>query len=169
MNPLLRDPRGFPWVRWASQTLPPAAFAGLMILLGLTLRVSGPASALNDCKDSPFAAGTVPGSTLHRCESEPMRILRVPVAEGLGVGGTARAVRGSYVHQEFDAPFGVGEDEIFRETASTLEEAGLSIVYQHPPELLTARRGQTWYLLENNGSYYGQTIVTEAGPGDSKE
>ena len=49
---------------------------------------------------------------------------------------------------------------MFRNFETALKNAGLSIIYEESPGTITARKGDTWYWLQNSGSYYYQTIVT---------
>lgn len=55
----------------------------------------------------------------------------------------------------------MSEIQVFRNFETALKKAGFTLVYEDSPRIITAQKGKTWYKLENSGSYYYQTIVTE--------
>ena len=56
---------------------------------------------------------------------------------------------------------GVTEIQVFRNIETALKRAGFTIDYELSPAEITAHKGNTWYGLENRGTYYDQTIVIE--------
>ena len=50
---------------------------------------------------------------------------------------------------------------MFRNIETALKKAGFTIDHEESPSGLTAHKANTWYVLDNRGSYYDQTIVTE--------
>jgi len=54
----------------------------------------------------------------------------------------------------------VSEIQVFRNFETALKQAGMRIVYEDSPGIITANKGDTWYWLQNSGSYYYQTLLT---------
>jgi outer membrane protein OmpA-like peptidoglycan-associated protein len=54
----------------------------------------------------------------------------------------------------------VSEIQVFRNFETALKQGGFTVVYADSPGTITAHKGDTWYWLQNSGSYYYQTIVT---------
>jgi outer membrane protein OmpA-like peptidoglycan-associated protein len=75
--------------------------------------------------------------------------------------GNEKAVEGELHSWDYGTREGVSEIQVFRNFETALKQAGFAIVYEDSPGTITARKGTTWYWLQNSGSYYYQTIVTE--------
>ena len=54
----------------------------------------------------------------------------------------------------------MSEIQVFRNFETALKAAGFTVEYAESPGLITAHKGGTWYMLDNRGTFYYQTIVT---------
>ena len=52
----------------------------------------------------------------------------------------------------------MSEIQVFRNFEAALKRAGFVIDFDNSPAEITAHKGDTWYLLENRGSYYDQRL-----------
>jgi OmpA-OmpF porin, OOP family len=112
-----------------------------------------------NCKDSPIIT-RMPGSTIHSCENKEFEQAKLPVGKDADGNVTEKTVEGEYHYWDYGTRDGVSEIQVFRNFETALKTAGLTIVYEEAPGTITARKGDTWYWLQNSGSYYYQTIVT---------
>jgi len=72
-----------------------------------------------------------------------------------------KTVEGEFHSWDYGTRDGVSEIQVFRNMQTALKNAGFVMDYQESPEKISAHKGSTWYLLDNRGSFYYQTIVTE--------
>ena len=108
------------------------------------------------CKDSPIIA-RMPGSAIHSCDNKEFDQGQMPIDKD----GSQKTVEGEYHYWDYGTREGVSEIQVFRNFETALKQGGFTIVYEDPTEYITARKGSTWYLLDNKGAFYYQTIVTE--------
>jgi OmpA-OmpF porin, OOP family len=132
----------------------PLLFLSAALLLPLNL--SAQETDAEGCRDSPIIT-RMPGSTIHSCENKEYEQAKMPVGED----GAEKAVEGEYHSWDYGTREGVSEIQVFRNFETALKQAGFTIVFQASPGAITARKGSTWYWLQNSGTYYYQTIVTE--------
>lgn len=123
--------------------------------LNLLAQEDAPGDA-DGCKDSAIIT-RMPGSTIHSCENKEFEQANLPI----GKDDPQKTVEGEYHYWDYGTREGVIEIQVFRNFEAALKQAGFSIVYEDSPGTITARKGGTWYLLDNKGSFYYQTIVTE--------
>jgi len=108
------------------------------------------------CKDSAIIT-RMPGSTIHSCENKEFDQAKMPI----DTDGNEKTVEGEYHYWDYGTREGVSEIQVFRNFETALKQAGFSVVYEGSPGTITAHKGGTWYLLDNKGTFYYQTIVTE--------
>jgi outer membrane protein OmpA-like peptidoglycan-associated protein len=106
------------------------------------------------CKDSPIIT-RFPGSEIHSCDNKEYEQAEMPIKDD-----EAKHVEGEYHYWDYGTREGVSEIQVFRNIENALKSAGFTIVYEQSPGHITARKGDTWYGLDNSGSFYYQTIVT---------
>src|SRR5438270_2222106 len=111
------------------------------------------------CKDSPIVT-RMPGSTIHSCENKEFEQVKVPVAKDVDGNVTEKTLEGEYHYWDYGTREGVSEIQVFRNFEAALKQAGMKIVYEESPGTITANKGDTWYWLQNSGSYYYQTLLT---------
>jgi len=111
------------------------------------------------CKDSPIIT-RMPGSTIHSCENKEFEQVKVPVAKDADGNVTEKTLEGEYHYWDYGTRDGVSEIQVFRNFETALKQAGMKIVYEESPGTITANKGDTWYWLQNSGSYYYQTLLT---------
>ena len=137
----------------------PMRFTTLFLLsavLVLTMNLSAQENDAEGCKDSPIIT-RMPGSTIHSCENKEYDQAKMPANSD----GEEKAVEGEYHSWDYGTREGISEIQVFRNFETALKQAGFTIVYSSSPGTITARKGNTWYWLQNSGTYYYQTIVTE--------
>jgi len=137
---------------------------GLLLLsAAITLMVPALRAQEQDaegCKDSAIIT-RMPGSTIHSCENKEYEQKSMPVSKDKDGNVTEKNVEGEFHSWDYGTREGVSEIQVFRNFETALKKAGFTLVYEESPRVITAQKGKTWYLLENSGSYYYQTIVTE--------
>jgi OmpA-OmpF porin, OOP family len=114
------------------------------------------------CKDSPIIT-RMPGSTIHSCDNKEFEQVKVPVAKNADGNVTEKTLEGEYHYWDYGTREGVSEIQVFRNFEAALKQAGMKIVYEESPGTITANKGDTWYWLQNSGSYYYQTLLTVIG------
>jgi len=111
------------------------------------------------CKDSPIIT-RMPGSTIHSCENKEYEQVKIPVAKNKDGEVTEKTLAGEFHSWDYGTREGVSEIQVFRNFETALKQAGMKIVYEDSPGTITANKGDTWYWLQNSGSYYYQTLLT---------
>jgi len=111
------------------------------------------------CKDSPIIT-RMPGSTIHSCENKEYEQVKIPVAKNKDGEVTEKTLEGEFHSWDYGTREGVSEIQVFRNFETALKQAGMKIVYEDSPATITANKGDTWYWLQNSGSYYYQTLLT---------
>jgi OOP family OmpA-OmpF porin len=111
------------------------------------------------CKDSPIIT-RMPGSTIHNCENKEYEQVKMPVGKNKDGEVTEKTLEGEFHSWDYGTREGVSEIQVFRNFETALKQAGMKIVYEDSPGTITANRGDTWYWLQNSGSYYYQTLLT---------
>jgi OOP family OmpA-OmpF porin len=106
------------------------------------------------CKDSPLVT-RFPGSAIHSCEQKEFDQAEMPVP-----GGKTKTVEGEYRYWDYGTREGLGELQVFRNFETALKAAGFTLDYEQSPNIITAHKGNVWYMLDNKGTYYYQTLVT---------
>jgi outer membrane protein OmpA-like peptidoglycan-associated protein len=112
------------------------------------------------CKDSAIIT-RMPGSTIHSCENKEFDQKAMPISKDQDGNVKEKTVEGEFHSWDYGTREGVSEIQVFRNFETALKKAGFTLDYEESPGTITAHKGKTWYLLENSGSYYYQTIVTE--------
>jgi outer membrane protein OmpA-like peptidoglycan-associated protein len=141
------------------------SFSRILIVLAIGLTPAllmaqddAPQDAEN-CKDSPIIT-RMPGSTIHSCENKEFEQVKVPVSKDADGNVTEKTLEGEYHYWDYGTREGVSEIQVFRNIETALKQAGMKIVYEESPGTIVANKGDTWYWLQNSGSYYYQTILT---------
>lgn len=111
------------------------------------------------CKDSPIIT-RMPGSKLSSCDDKEYEQARLPFPED-ALGNSEKVVEGEYHTWDYTTRDGVSEIQVFRNFETALKRAGFTIDYELSPSQITAHKANTWFGLENRGTYYDQTIVIE--------
>jgi len=128
-----------------------------LILSGLGLFAQDePPQDAEGCKDSPLI-GRMVGGIIHSCDNKEFEQAQMPIDKE----GNQKTVEGEYHSWDYGTREGVSEIQVFRNFETALKQGGFTIVYEDSPGYITARKGNTWYMLDNRGSFYYQTIVTE--------
>src|SRR5262249_50680092 len=138
-----------------------------LICAALTLLASGVYAQESDqpqdaegCKDSPLVT-RFPGGTIHSCENKEYEQADFPLGSDKDGNARNKHVEGEYHYWDIGTREGTSEIQVFRNFQTALKNAGFTLDYQSSPEQLVAHKGATWIFIDNRGSYYYQTIVTE--------
>lgn len=131
---------------------------GILALTASNLRAQD--QDAEGCKDSAMIT-RMPGSTIHSCENKEFEQAKFPL--GVDAEGTAKekTVEGEYHYWDYGTREGMSEIQLFRNFETALKKAGFTIDFEKSPGEITAHKGATWYYLDNKGTFYYQTIVTE--------
>ncbi|MGC2697528.1 MAG: OmpA family protein [Candidatus Angelobacter sp.] len=112
------------------------------------------------CKDSALIT-RLPGSTIHSCENKGFEQAKLPLGADQDGNAKEKTVEGDYHYWDYGTREGVSEIQVFRNFEAALKKAGFTIDFEDSPATITAHKGSTWYWLDNKGTFYYQTIVTE--------
>ena len=107
------------------------------------------------CKDSPLIS-RFPGSIIHSCENKEYEQADLPMADG-----NTKHVEGEYHYLDIGTRDGTSEIQVFRNFQTALKNGGFTLDFSLSPSQLVAHKGRTWIFIDNRGTYYYQTIVTE--------
>jgi OmpA-OmpF porin, OOP family len=110
------------------------------------------------CKDSSLVT-RMPGSSIHSCDNKEFDQLDVMV-DGKE-DAPKKHVEGELHSWDYGTREGVSTIQVFRNLETALRTGGFHIVYENSPGYISANKGKTWVVIENSGSFYYQTIVTE--------
>lgn len=138
----------------------------LLALLIISALISVPTIAQEDapqdaegCKDSAIIT-RMPGSTIHSCENKEFEQVKMPVSKNKDGEVTEKTLEGEYHYLDYGTREGVSDIQVFRNFENALRQASMKIIYEDSPGTIVATKGDTWYMLENSGSYYHQTLLT---------
>jgi len=112
------------------------------------------------CKDSPLVT-RFPGSIIHSCDNKEFEEADFPMGSDKDGNALTKHVEGDYHSWDIGTREGVSEIQVFRNFQNALKAAGFAIDYAGSPEQLVGHKGSTWIFIDNRGTYYYQTIVTE--------
>lgn len=112
------------------------------------------------CKDSAVIT-RMPGSTIHSCENKEFDQAKMPLGTDKDGNAKEKTVEGEFHSWDYGTREGVSEIQVFRNFETALKKAGFTIDHEESPGIITAHKGSVWYQLDNKGTYYYQTIVTE--------
>ncbi len=129
-------------------------FAMLLFALNVFAQDDDKPTDAEGCKDS-LVITRMPGSIIHGCENKEYE-----QADMQNGPDTTKHVEGEYHYWDYGTREGVSEIQVFRNFETALKQAGFKIVYEQSPAIITANKGDTWYMLDNKGTFYYQTIVT---------
>ncbi len=139
------------------------AIFGVLVCTALSLGAQNLIAQDQDaegCKDSAMIT-RMPGSAIHSCENKEYEQAKMPLGNDKDGNAKEKTVEGEYHYWDYGTREGVSEIQVFRNFETALRKAGFTIDYEESPEIITAHKGVTWYLLDNKGTFYYQTIVTE--------
>jgi OmpA-OmpF porin, OOP family len=115
------------------------------------------------CVDSPLVS-RYPNTFITTCDHKDFDQFDVITASNNGTDVT-KTLEGDVNKWEYQVLPSVSSLQVFRNFDTALKRGGFSIVYEKSPYLITARKGNTWLVIdsesaEGNNGYYSQTIVT---------
>ena len=140
--------------RWLSLSL---LFSLAVILCPGLLRAQN--EDAEGCKDSPLVT-RFPGGKINSCDNKEFEQAEMPVGKDKDGQPVTKTFEGEYHYWDMATREGVSEIQVFRNFETALKTGGFTIVYENSPDIITAHKGNTWYMLDNKGTFYYQTIVT---------
>jgi outer membrane protein OmpA-like peptidoglycan-associated protein len=111
------------------------------------------------CKDSPLIT-RMQGSSIHACDKKEFDQFDITVGTKDGAD-QSKHVEGPLDSWDYGTREGVSQIQVFRNMETALRTGGFQIVFERSPGYISARKGNTWLVIDNSGSYYDQTIITE--------
>ena len=134
-------------------------FCAALLLSGPMAAQDEPRTDAEGCKDSPLVT-RMPGSTINSCDNKEFEQFTMPAGKDKEGNVVEKKLEGEYHSWDYATREGMSEIQIYRNIQTALKQAGFTLVYEDSPTTLTARKGNTWYMLESKGTFYYQTIVT---------
>ena len=128
-------------------------------LLFSTASVPARAQDAEGCKDSPLIT-RFPGSKINSCDVKEFDQAEMPVGKS-DDGPINKTLEGEYRFWDYATREGLGELQVYRNIQNALKAAGFTIVYEQAPIVLTAHKADVWYMLDNKGTFYYQTILSQ--------
>ena len=111
------------------------------------------------CKDSPLVS-RMPGSTINSCDNKEFQQAEMPTGKDADGNAVTKTFEGEYHYWDMGNRSGLSQIQVFRNFENALKQGGFIIVYEDSPAIITAHKGDTWYMLDNKGDFYYQTILT---------
>jgi OmpA-OmpF porin, OOP family len=137
-----------------------ASFLFLCFMFGaLSLPALAQEEDAEGCKDSPLIS-RMAGSVIHTCDKKEFDQFDITVGTKDDQDLT-KHVEGPLESLNYATREGVSEIQVFRNLETALRTGGFQIVFERSPGYIAARKGNTWVVIENSGSYYDQTFITE--------
>jgi len=146
------------FVRIGNVMLKCSLFGCLLVFSSALLSQDPPQDAEN-CKDSPlisrFAGGHING-----CDHKEYEEVSARIGTTKDGDSVEKKLGGEYWYWDYATREGVSEIQVFRNFETAIRRAGFTIDWSEAPGAITAHKGDTWYLLDNKGSFYYQTLLT---------
>jgi outer membrane protein OmpA-like peptidoglycan-associated protein len=102
----------------------------------------------------------MPGSLIHSCENKEFDQAEMPAGRDAEGNIQHKTLEGELHTWDYGTRAGVSEIQVFRNFETALKQAGFGIVFEQSPGTITAHKGNTWFMLDNKGEFYYQTVVT---------
>ncbi len=129
----------------------------LCLMFSQTLHSQDPTDS-EGCKDSTLVT-RMPGASIHSCDNKEYDQFDITVDGKDDV--PKKHVEGEMHTWDYGTREGVSQIQVFRNLDTALRSGGFHIVYEDSPGYISANKGKTWVVIDNSGSYYYQTIITE--------
>jgi outer membrane protein OmpA-like peptidoglycan-associated protein len=126
---------------------------------------NGPPNETHAAQDSsgcpqPAALWPLPSATLMSCEKADSVGVILPLSTDAHGVVQEKRVRGVYEFREYKIPQS-DQDYAFDRLMDQLPMAGFKIKYSMKPSTITARKGDTWILINVSGDLYNVSVVQE--------
>ncbi|HYA97953.1 MAG TPA: OmpA family protein [Methylomirabilota bacterium] len=112
------------------------------------------------CKDSPLIT-RFPGGHINSCENKEFEQADFPLGVDKDGNPKTKHLEGEYHYWDMATREGVSEIQVFRNFLTALKNAGFAIDFTDSPGQIVAHKGKTWIFIDNRGTFYYQTIITE--------
>jgi outer membrane protein OmpA-like peptidoglycan-associated protein len=119
------------------------------------------------CQDSALL-GRIPSTKLIACDRDHDGSAKMPV--GLDDNGSIveKNIRGDFAKWTY-ALVDPGASTVYEDFKETLQRLGFTIVFQHEPDMITARKDTVWCTLDNSGDQFKQIVVNGSEQADSDD
>src|SRR5579884_2726182 len=132
----------------------------LLFLAGSVAFAQDAPQDAENCKDSPMMS-RFPGGHINSCDHKEYEEINPRVGTDKDGNSVEKKLGGEYWYWDYGTRDGLSEIQVFRNFETALRRAGFTIDWSEAPAHITAHKGKTWYLLDNSGSFYYQTILNE--------
>jgi outer membrane protein OmpA-like peptidoglycan-associated protein len=129
--------------------------AALLFSMSLTAQDDDKPKDAEGCKDSPLIT-RFPGSIINSCENKEYEQADLPFPNN-----ETKHVEGEFHSWDIATREGTSEIQVFRNFQNAIKSAGFTIDFTLSPSQIVGHKGVTWIFIDNRGTYYYQTIVTE--------
>lgn len=130
----------------------------LLVFSSVVIAQDAPQDAEN-CKDSALVT-RFPGGHINSCDHKEYDEMTVRTGTTKDGDTVEKKLGGETWTWDYATRDGVSEIQVFRNFETAIRRAGFAVDWSESPNLITAHKGDTWYLLDNKGTFYYQTIVT---------
>jgi outer membrane protein OmpA-like peptidoglycan-associated protein len=130
------------------------------LLLAAGVRAQDERKDAEGCKDSPLIT-RFPGSIINSCENKEYEQADFPLGTDKDGNAKSKHAEGEFHSWDIATREGTSEIQVFRNFQTAIKSAGFTIDFESSPEQIVAHKGKTWIFIDNRGTYYYQTIVTE--------
>jgi OmpA-OmpF porin, OOP family len=115
------------------------------------------------CVDSPLVS-RFPNTFITTCDHKDFDQFQATTGTKDGEEFT-KTLEGAVQQYEYQVQPNISALQVFRNFDTALKSGGFSIIYEKSPYQITARKGNTWLVIDCNNvgganGYYSQTIVT---------
>jgi outer membrane protein OmpA-like peptidoglycan-associated protein len=114
--------------------------------------------ASGECVDLPMVRRVV-SAVIVSCDRQDSAEVTMPLNPDAQGNPREKTVRGAYEFRDYQ----IGEEQMREQAFDTLtqvlDSAGFSIKFSSNPAMITARKENTWVLVQVKGEYYDVTVV----------
>jgi outer membrane protein OmpA-like peptidoglycan-associated protein len=112
-----------------------------------------------NCKDSPIVS-RFPGGHIATCDHKEYDEINPRVGTNKEGEAINKTLGGEYWTWSYNTRDGISDIQVFRNFETAIRRAGFTIDWSETPSAITGHKGDLWYVLENHGAFYYQTILT---------
>lgn len=101
----------------------------------------------------------LPASFIESCRNSALVEVNMPLKPSADGNSRERKVSGNYEFREYALPQGTDEAQAFGQLIQLLPIAGFTVKYVAEPATISARKEDTWILIQISGESYNVTLV----------
>src|SRR5947209_3399876 len=136
----------------------PKLFLSSFLVFSFALAGQDAPQDAENCKDSPLISRFT-GGHINGCDHKEYEEISVRVGTTKDGDAVQKKLGGEYWYWDYATREGVSDIQVFRNFETAIRRAGFTIDWSEAPSNITAHKGDTWYLLDNKGAFYYQTLL----------